>query len=371
MMHCIGIKPDNYVRLLNFARLSKNSDKTPNPNEEIVQILNSLLAPSSSIYHLIGPIYPHLYRSTKQANLRDRILPDVMSHLRNATFRIIAADIIQKQWLSNIINTLIKNGISVILLKSAAFAGSLYSDDTPRIGVDIDLLVNNDEFELACSLLGKMMDVVAPDTTRMATHSTLFERVFSARKNGGPLVEIHRWLTNPYLFKIEEKDLWAISVRHPTFKSENIRILSPEDTLLHLAVHAFRHLDFCTHNLLDAHEIWCQWEPDPDTLFLRAEQWRARKVLYYLLFNCKTNMQTPVPETLLDRLRPNSIIDTINRKILRSEVSVGSTNISIKHRLRQLISQVTFPDRFWYGLKHQLSYGFIRLLDWIISLKRR
>ena len=214
------------------------------------------------------------------------------------------------------------------------------------------------------------MDAVRPDHTRMATHATLFERVFSARNTGGPIVEIHRGLTNPYLFKIKEIDLWNESTKHPAFESDYVRILSPEDTLLHLAVHAFRDLDFCAHNLLDAHEIWCQWNPQPDLLFVRAKQWKAKKVLYYLLFNCKAIMQTPIQETLLEKLKPSSYNDNINRRLLISILSTTTLNNTITFRARQLVSQITFVDRFWYGLQHQIVYGATRLIDFMLSSKK-
>jgi len=357
--------------VLNFARLSKESNQEFFSVEESIKVLDSIFTSTGSRTTLPGGIYPLLYRNTIQANLKDRISPITLSHLKNATYRSIADDIVQKKWLKKIVDILQNNAISAIILKGSAFADTLYPQDAPRLGVDIDFLVKENEFERVCNLLNNIIDPVILDDTRMATYSTLFERVFSAKGNGGPIVEVHRALTNPHLFTIAEEDLWKGSTQHPAFQSDYIRILSPEDTLLHLAVHAFRDLDFCTHNLLDAHEVWCQWKPDSATLFLHAKRWNARKVLYYLLVNCKTIMQTPVPETLLAKLKPGSFTDSINRKVLQSALSATPTNNSTAFRVWQLISQITFVDRFWYGLQHQIVYGVTRLMDFILSLRKR
>jgi hypothetical protein len=73
----------------------------------------------------------------------------------------------------------------------------LYPEEAPRPGVDIDVLVRKCDFEESCSLLGTIIEAVPPSNERMATHSTLFERVFSAKNTDGPIVEIHRALTKP------------------------------------------------------------------------------------------------------------------------------------------------------------------------------
>lgn len=140
--------------------------------------------------------------------------------------------------------------------------------------------MNEDEFGTTCDLLNKTMKPVLQDPSRVATHETLFERVFVPNVGNGPTVEIHRGLTNPCIFSIDNQELWKTSRRHPSYNSELVRILSPENTLLHLAVHAFRDLNFCTHNLLDAHEIWCQWYPDQVKLLEQAARWGAKKVMF-------------------------------------------------------------------------------------------
>lgn len=279
---------------------------------------------------------------------------------------MVVAEMANRQWLINNLATFQKENIPVILLKGAAFAGALYPPHAPRLGVDLDLLVSEDDFEPACKLLGKTMNPVLLSKKRVATHDTLFERVFSPKEGVGPTVELHRDLTNPAIFNIDHQGLWSASRIHPAYNSELVRMLSPEDTLLHLAVHAFRDLDFCRHNILDAHEVWCQWQPDPKRLVERAAQWGARRVLFYLLANCQAVMETPLPDTLLDSLKPAQVINQINTKILQSPVVQNAAHTSLPYRLAQLTSQVTFPDRLLRGMRFQLIYAGTRLKDWLM-----
>jgi len=369
--YCTPIKGNNYLRLLHFARISGRLKREEYPETDkraVVNVLNSL---SEILLPGIRSIIPIIYNNIGVLELRDQLDPKVLKLLKDNTLMLVMADMINQHWLKQALALFKEEKIPVILLKGAAFAGSLYPADTPRVGVDLDLLVTEDDFEPACALLNKIMDPILLSSERVATHDTMFERVFTSRKGMRTTIEVHRGLTNPSIFNIDEQSLWTASRKHPAYNSDFVRILSPEDTLLHLAVHAFRDLDFCTHNTLDAHEVWCQWNPDSERLVERAVQWGARKVLFYLLANCKAIMETPFPETLLDNLKPTFVINGINKKILQSSILGDVNHVSFRHRLIQLTSQITFPDHIIRGLKFQIIYARTRMNDWSIARQSR
>jgi hypothetical protein len=126
-------------------------------------------------------------------------------------------------------------------------------------------------------------------------------------------------------------------------------------------------LNFCAHNLLDAHEVWCQWKPEPDLLLETAEQWGAAKALYYLLQNTRTIMNTPIPEALLTSLQPGHFYDKINKKILHSATGEARSNQHFPYRLTQLLSQLTFTDHPSQALKFQADYLQTRIKDWLMT----
>ena len=359
------INDDNkYFRLLSFAAASNFSKdeffQSRKAQNIIIHDLNTL--PNSNDSRIIR-ILPLCYQNTKLLNINHLIEPDVTAFLKKKTIAAITRAMENKRWLLTALDRFKKKGIPVILLKGAAFNETLYPKHAPRLGLDIDLLVTSDSFNAVCSILSETMSTVLLDSRRKATHEGMFERVFTPQGTSGPTVEIHRGLTNPFIFNIIEKNLWNNSIQHPDFNSELVRILSPEDTLLHLSVHGFRDLDFCNHNLLDAHEIWTQWKPDHNKLILNAKEWGAQKVLYYLLEKCNEIMKTTIPEVLVKSIMPKQSIDKINKKILQSQMEQGTRKYSAKHRMLQLLSQLTFPDRMRQGIRYQLNYAHTRIKD--------
>lgn len=362
--YCHPDKQHRYLRLLRYARIHDGHEgsETQLANSEL--LLNDLESLASTFQSEIRSFLPLIYRKAVKTGTFRQLPLEAQSLLKNRTLQLIAIDLANKHWLAGQLPKFAKEEIPIILLKGAAFSNNLYPENFPRIGGDIDLLVREDDFQKACTLMEETMRPVLLDSKRIATHETLFERVFTPRMGFGPTVEIHRGLTNPHIFNIDSQELWKASKRHPGYDSELIRILSAEDTLLHLAVHAFRDLNFCNHNLLDAHEVWLQWKPDHGQLIERAKDWGALKVLYYLLANCRFVMKTPIPKELFGSIAPSQNVDLITKRILQSQILRDARRSkSFSHRAIQLLGQVILPDRIRQGIKYQLYYAKVRVKD--------
>ncbi len=313
----------------------------------------------------LWPLLPRLHANLRAAGLEPQLPGETRTLLQQGATRAIAANLVNEQWLKRILEQFGQAQIGVILLKSSAFSHSLYPAEAPRVGRDLDLLVREEQFERACRLMEGIMHPVVLHPDRPVTHATLFERVFRPADGTGPTVEIHRGLTNPGIFHIGEEALWETSLPHPRYGSRLVRMLSPEHSLLHLAVHAFRDLDFCTHNLVDAHRILTRWRPDGRKLADTAGRWGARTVLHCLLDNCRTVMGSELPETLHRSLRPAPLRRRAMRAILRSPHNhlPPDGRKSRRYRLLQLLAQWTFPDSPHQGMAYQLSYAGMRAGD--------
>jgi len=361
-IYCKQSSDDYYLQLLRFAKISgwSEQDYEGKNQQNFIGILNSLPNENKKSESIL----PLIYEKSLKTKAYEYLSAETQIFLKESTFQLLAMDLAHRRWLETTLEEFKLKDIPIILLKRSAFANNLYSKAAPRLGVDIDILVKEKDFEAACSILSTSMDPIVLSMKRLATHDTLFERVFNSEDGSKPVVEIHRGLTNPYIFSIEESEIWENSREHPAYNSEFVRVLSPEDTLLHLAVHAFRDLDFCTHNLLDAHEVWCQWKPDHEILLQRAKEWDASKVLYYLLFNTKAIMDTPIPQSLLDSLKPGFLTNLINKKILRIEKNQSESQKLVINRSIQMLSQMTFPDSYLNAIRFQLDYIRIRIKDW-------
>ena len=360
-------KGDALFHLLRLARLG-NWIEDPYPEQDQESVLNALESVAKNHNASLRPLLPLIYHNALKTALLHQLPSHIQEQLKQEALQLVAKDMANQHALKQILVQLNNKGIPVILLKGAAFAQNLYPKGAPRIGVDLDILVKEADFQGACEVLPELsMEPVVLDNGRLTTYDTLFERVFQPKNTATSTVEVHRGLTNPFIFHIEEQHLWSTSREHPAYGLDSVRILSPEDTLLHLAVHAFRDLDFCTHNVLDTHETYCQWRPDNEILLERASRWGAKHVLYYLLSNTKAIMDTPIPLSLLSTLKPDWFRDQLNKKILRTRLIQDNMSKSSGYRFIQLVSQISFPDKSSRGIHFQTHYIGTRVKDWLAS----
>ncbi len=345
-----------HVELLRLA-----ADAPRAPSTAQLEALQNLDGREGALW----PLLPRLLANLEQGGLEQRLPQSTRRRLRRTATDAVAAHLLHEQWLIRLLEQLERAQIPVMLLKSSAFARLLYPANKPRIGRDLDLMVRQEHFARAGKLLEKTLQPVTLDHARPATRAALFERVYRPRNGAGPTVELHRALTNPGVFHIDEEKLWDASLPHPRYGSRFVRVLSPEHSLLHLAVHAFRDLDFCTHNLLDAHRILTRWRPDPERLARTAGHWGARNVLHCLLHNAEATLQSPIPAPLKQALEPGRL----RRKAMRSLLSSNHNRArpdgrkSRRYRQLQLLAQWTFPDSPHQGMKYQLNYAALRLGD--------
>ena len=359
--YCLNELNDSYYKLLRLARITI-PDNSVDP-----EISKSTFISINRHQQRLQALLPLIHANALSKGFLEDLTLDAVEPLQQASTTAIAANLVHEQWLQIILERLAEKEISVILLKAAAFADNLYRPDNPRTGKDLDLLIAHKDFDTACAILEPIMQPLVIDAHRPVTHATLFERVFRPKEGFGPTVELHRSLTNPDIFNIEEAALWQRSVPHPRYNDERIRILSPEDTLLHLAVHAFRDLDFCTHNLLDAHEVICQWKPDFTLLLKRANEWGARNALYCLLENCRAVMETPIPPSFFIAARPSRALNKLIKQLLLSNHVRNTNEKGVGYRLKQLIAQLVVPDHIYQGARFQMRYAQTRIGDMLVS----
>jgi len=353
-------KRRNYLELLRFCRDLENDANTDQDTGSVVLALNSLQDGPGAARSL----FPLLYQNAGTTGLWDQLEQDAQQFLKTTAMVLVAREAASQRWLKKAIESFQKADIPIILLKGAAFSGYLYTEEAPRPGVDVDLLVQQRDFKTACDILQQTMNPLVIDEDRLATHENLFERVFMPDNSSNPAVELHRGLTNPHIFNISEDALWQASEPHCNYNNENVRVLSPNHTLLHLAVHGFRDLDFCSHSLLDADRMVLLRGIDEKSLYKDAQTWGAKAVLYHFLINCKQLMGTRIPVSLLSRLEPRRLSKRAQLMAL-ANAPLETKGIS-RHRFRQLWSQLIFPDRLSAALKFQTHYSVTRFKDLLL-----
>lgn len=239
-----------------------------------------LLGPRRSLFlRLVPRITRTLARAGALESIPDRLAAD----LHRLSQSLVAHDLHQQQWLRRFLTERRPGDIPVILLKGTAFSGALYPSDAPRLSQDIDLLVKPEQFHRMCEILAAEGEPLKVDTGRRYTWSRLFEAVFRIPGALPLLVEVHRDLTRAHQFRIDRHGLWERSDQSPEYQDPAVRQLSPEDTLLHLAVHEFRHGVPQPHSYLDAWSVLNRWTPDLGRVVQLARRWGCSTILYSLL----------------------------------------------------------------------------------------
>jgi len=221
----------------------------------------------------------------------------------------LAQQLLVTRQLSDLLPALEQRNIRSVLLKGTAFWTCLYEPGERPVS-DIDLLVHPRDFEQAKAALIDLGYERYEAENRPATTRAYYNHGFRpARGQPGTVVELHRCLTHPIRYDIDMDGLVDRAEPCVAGRTRAWR-LSPEDALLHLAIHRSMHFggfDEDPRNHEDAHRIVSQRHIDWDSLAARAGAWGCATVLWILLDSIARRHGTPVPADVLGRIQPSRV----------------------------------------------------------------
>ncbi len=213
-------------------------------------------------------------------------------------------------------------GIQPLLLKGQALADLLYDDPLIRPASDIDLLVSRNEVETAQQALAAIGYQPRSDEwlryqLARGYHLSLVREVWPGR---AVLLELHWDLGGRELFRY---DLAAWRSRAQTFAlsgvTARLQRFSPDDQLLHLALHMRKHRYVGLRWLVDVAALLSRFRDTLDWPYLTGTARRAglATLLHTSLALAQTLLAAPVDAATLDGLAPAAW----RRKLLRSMLS--------------------------------------------------
>lgn len=168
-------------------------------------------------------------------------------------------------------------------------------------------------------------------------------------------------------------------------KDSKIRILSPEDNLLQVAIHTAKHSyvrepGFRLH--LEVERIVKHSNIDWELFSKKVEEVGTKTAVYYSLYIAKQLFNTPIPEHTLQELKPNKIKDRYITKALKKAQLLHPTSkkftkigfvffqLMLYDNLADII-RVIFPSAEWikkkYGFKLPILYPCY-LIIWMLDL---
>jgi len=247
-------------------------------------------------------VTPLLYHRLKNIG----VPAPLMKKLKTAYIANIWVNTALYNELSKILSVLQKEGIPVIVLKGAHLAEKVYGNIALRPMNDLDILVRKTDLLRAEEKLLEMGYSSSRDREIEEICAELHQLPALTKPDAS--VEIHwtiEFPTSP--FTIDVDGLWK-RAQAETVAGIKTLVLSPEDLLLHLCLHAaFHHIfQFGLRPLYDIWETLRHYDIDWEQVGLRSREWGANNSIYLALYLAKTEFGIAVPNEVLDTLKPEN-----------------------------------------------------------------
>lgn len=233
LLHCVGIR----CRALTTAEIEQLSEDDWN---EVIKQAN-LHRITSMLCNYIKTLDP------------DMAIPDAVRNELQEIYLCNSLDNVQRfHNLSNVLELLQDNGISVIILKGGILAGNVYQSLALRPMNDIDLLVKSEDMSGLDEIfthLGytKLSTPFSEERTHLMKHRTYIKRTKDAEMT-------FKFDFHIRLFEIPKLNPWENAAQVKVGTAEAFT-LDTEDLLLHLCIHLDKHIKNQEIRLIWWHDI--------------------------------------------------------------------------------------------------------------------
>lgn len=252
-------------------------------------------------------VVPLLYQRISSANLSSDEADRAKEQLETYTREVTRKNLRMYGELQRYLNKLNEAGIPVILLKGIYLAHEIYHGKGLREMNDMDLLVAKKDLKQAADILMQLgYEPAKPlhiDYEVKKSH-----HLPPMIKDQVAVFEIHWNITKPgRSYYIEPDGLWE-RAKAGNVLNQDVRVLSPEDLLLHLCIHnSHQHMfsfglrPFCDiAGAIEHYKQVLDW--NQFTSLARENGWQ--KGVYLALLTAKDMVGAAVPETTLHALKP-------------------------------------------------------------------
>jgi hypothetical protein len=248
------------------------------------------------------------YREIKSRNFPNELIPvDARNKLRESYRNCATMNTSLFFDALKVLKFLADNQLPVIALKGLSLAKNIYGDIALRPMSDIDLLVKEEDMVRA----GRILLALGYKPYFTAWESTLkIDRHWPHFTNkSGAIIELH-WniVDSDSPIKVDLDGLWK---RACLIKIDNVevRVLSPEDLLLHLCIHACSHLQcgidlipFCDMaGLIKTSGDKIDWQ----IVIKRATRWGGQKGVYLMFLLVLELQGVAPPDTIMSEIKPD------------------------------------------------------------------
>jgi hypothetical protein len=212
-------------------------------------------------------------------------------------------------------------GVEVMPVKGIVLAETLYGSLALRPASDLDILVHPSDLPAARAALYQLGFGHRAEPLFAELHHLYHDlQYFRATDSGEVCLELHWALWAERAYHLATDTLWERAVTTGLHGAQ-VRVLSPEDTLLHLAIHRSRsalRLRFVCDvaELLRRHSAALDW----DYVLRQARVGGARTALFFGLALPQELLGAPLPDDVLARLG----VSRLKRRLLEHTCGVSA-----------------------------------------------
>lgn len=227
---------------------------------------------------------------------------EIVRRLKAIGLRIAAANTKLYCELAVILQAMQKEAIPVIVLKGAHLAEIVYANVALRSMSDVDILVAKENITRVESMLFELGYVVLPPSMGTSHHHEI-----PFAKKDCPHIEVHHTL--PFMGDIDKgvKEIWE-RAQHVTIAGCNTLVLSPEDLLVHVAVHAslLHRFGIGLKPLYDISAIVTHYHAmlDWEKVLSYTQHWGVGNAVYLTLRIANEMIDAGVPDRALQMMAP-------------------------------------------------------------------
>jgi hypothetical protein len=315
---------------------------------ERLKYLISLRPDWNEIYSLASThlVTPLLLRSLRATGTLESVPTDIVEPMVNSTMRNLAHNMQRSLELIRVLDALSSEEITAVILKGPALTNAVYHDESLRIYSDIDLLIERHELSRAKEIVAGLGYSLVRDNYSVA--DDLNEELGCEWTYYHPkaVLEIHWNIVDKLSrFNINVQELIDRAVVFDMSGRQEL-MLSPEDMLLHLCIHQYKHHWQRLRDLCDIAEIARQYSKDFDWrgFLTRSSSADADKSVYYTLLLAQHILDAPVPKWVLDSLDERTRKGVISRSIF-SVIEKNVLSYTSPHGYWPVILADSFGER--------------------------
>jgi len=296
-------------------------------------------------FHCVAPLLARALRDgcpqAAPASVRD----DLTAYVRSLSSRslLLTAELVR------LLKRLEAQGIPAIPFKGPALAFWLYGDPALRHFDDLDILVRQQDFSVAKSVILSLG--YQPKEPHVHHESFML-----ARGNSEIVVELH-WNIMPEDFplRLDIKGIWE---RRETFSLGGAQAanLSPEDLLLFLCVHGARHWWLRLQWLCDVAQLIRRYPSlDWGRVIEQARIAGGQRALFLGIFLANDILRAPLPPELEQKVRRDSHTAKLARQV---KWRLFEGPLQLFKPWKRLNFQLQLIDRAWERLSYSLQHWF-------------